>query len=145
MRQSITREENQGLRWGNKFHAMGKISNFMNDMVYQPQAIPGPDVLDMPLSPLHRSEVLEVMTERGIPDPPHRRLTWRDYFAILRRPPTDPYENSRYKTDWEAKYPDMAAALKADWDAFLAALPPPDGLGVATEIKTGPGLQMGGD
>lgn len=129
MKQSMTREENQGLRWGNKFHSMGKMSNFMNDMVYQPLTVPGPDLLDSPLSPLHRSELLEVMEQRGIPDPPGRRLTWRDYYAILRRPATDPYEKSPYKAAWEAKYPDMAAALKADWEAFLAALPPPDMLG----------------
>lgn len=134
----MTQEANQGMRWGNKFHPLGKMSNFMNDMVYQPLVVPGPDILDMPLSPLHRSELMEAMEQRGIPDPPHRRLTWRDYYTVLRRPATDPYENSKYKAAWEAKYPDMAAQLKVDWEVFLAALPPPDMLGVVIEIHTMP-------
>lgn len=134
MKQSMTREENQGLRWGNKFHSMGKMSNFMNDMVYQPPTVPDADQLENPLPPLHRAELLEEMGKRGIDEPAARRLTWRDYYAILRQPATDPYENSKYKAAWEAAYPDFAAKVRADWEAFLAALPPADGLGTAVEV-----------
>ena len=128
MKQNITREENQGLRYAGKFHPLGKMSNFMNDMTYQPQHPPDAGSLDIPLSPLHRSELLEVMQEKGIPDPPGRRLTRRDYFAVLRRPLTDPYETSPLKAEWETHYPALAERLKADWDEFLAAMPPPVGL-----------------
>jgi alpha-beta hydrolase superfamily lysophospholipase len=66
------------------------------------------------------------MEQRGIPDPPGRRLTWRDYYTVLRRPATDPYETSPHKAAWLAKYPEFARKLEEDWAEFLAALPPPD-------------------
>lgn len=125
----MTREASAGMKWQDKFHPMGRISNQMNGLVYQPPWPPEASSLSNPLPPLHRSEVMETlqdveaMASQGIEAPdPAKRLTWADYYAILRRRPTDPYEGTRFKADWEAQYPDMKAENDRAWDKFLAGV-----------------------
>lgn len=125
----MTRENAAGMKWQDKFHPMGRISNQMNDMVYQPPWPPELSSLENPLPPLYRAEVVEAlqdverMASRGIQQPsPDHRLTWRDYFAVLQQRPTDPYEGTRHKAAWEARYPEMKAQCDAAWSEFLAGV-----------------------
>ena len=113
----MTRENAAGMKWQDKFHPMGRISNQMNDLVYQPHWPPEPSSLDNPLPPLYRSEVVEALGEA-----PDRRLTWRDYYAVLQRRPTDAYEDTKFKAEWEARHPEMKAQCDAAWDEFLRGI-----------------------
>lgn len=126
IKQSITREASAGMKWQDKFHPMGRISNHMNGLTYQPQWPPEPSSLSNPLPPLHRSEVVEAvqdveaMASQGIQaQDQDKRLTWADYYAILRRRPTDPYEGTKIKAEWESQYPEMKAENDRAWDEFL--------------------------
>lgn len=117
-RESVTREANAGLKWQDKFHPMGRISNHMNGLTYQPQWPPDESSLQNQLSPLHRSEVVEVLTRQGI-HVPETRLNWGHYYLILKRRPTDPYDGTKLKAEWETQYPEMKAENDRAWGEFL--------------------------
>jgi hypothetical protein len=120
-RESVTREANAGMKWQDKFHPMGRMSNHMNGLTYQPQWPPDESSLQNPLPPLHRSEVIEAMDAQGI-QVPDRRLTWEDYYFAIPKPPTDPYDGTKLKAEWESQYPEMKAENDRAWDGFLKGI-----------------------
>jgi hypothetical protein len=120
-RQAMTREAHAGTKWQDKWHPMGRASNHMNEITYQPQWPPDPASLDNHLSPLHRAECLEALQAQGLPIP-DRRLTMRDYYTAIGGKPTDPYEGSPYKVKWEADHPDTVDELNDAWADFIGGL-----------------------
>lgn len=88
-------------------HRHGYKANTGNDMVYLPPTMPLASRL---LSALHSAELREERNGKPIQFPEFYNTEW-EYWHILHRALTDPYEGTKAKKTWEIKNKDQFTNL----------------------------------
>ena len=122
IKQSITREANAGMKWQDKFHRMGKMTNFMSATKYLPTWPPEPAKLDQEIPPHLRSTLREAMLGGVSADSGHDRLTWGLWYQYLGRNGRDHDPEYRRYQRWAEEYPHMAEHLESYWDDFFRGI-----------------------
>jgi hypothetical protein len=120
-REAMTREANAGMKWQDKFHPMGKMTNFHSATKWLPDWPPEPAKLSQTIPP-HKREILrEALRAKG--DPEDQALTFGLWYRTLGPAGREDDPASPSYQRWAAEFPHMAEQMETLWVEFFAGIP----------------------